>query len=81
MMDMAGHSGGMMGQGMGFVGILFMVLFWVAIILLIVWLYRQIRGAGAGEISKSALDILKGRYARGEITKAEFAEMKDELEK
>lgn len=79
--DMMGHGEGAMGHAGGFLGILFMVLLWAAIILLIVWLYRQIRGTGAGELSKSALDILKERYAKGEITKAEFEEMKKELEK
>ena len=76
-----GYGGGMMGYGGGFLGILFMVLFWAAVILLIVWLYRQIRGAGTEEVSKSAIDILKERYAKGEIKKEEFNEMKEELEK
>ncbi len=74
-------GGDMMGHAGGFLGILFMVLFWAAIILLIVWLYKQVRGTAAVGASKSALDILKERYAKGEMTKEEFAEMRKELEK
>jgi putative membrane protein len=86
-MDISGVSGaencyfgGMMGHGTGYLGFFFMVLFWAAIGLLIVWLYKQIRGAGVEEASKSALDILKERYAKGEITEEEYREMKKELE-
>ncbi|MEE8400594.1 MAG: hypothetical protein V3R86_00365 [Candidatus Hydrothermarchaeaceae archaeon] len=46
-------------------GIIFLVLFWTVLILLIIWLYRQFKGAGEVRVSKYALDILKERYARG----------------
>ncbi|MEW6748950.1 MAG: SHOCT domain-containing protein [Candidatus Micrarchaeota archaeon] len=76
--------GGMMGDGvMGYyswgwiVGLVFWVLVFVAIVLLIYWLYRSIRG---GAPARSALEILKQRYARGEITKKQFEEMRKDLE-
>jgi len=67
--------GGMMGYGGWWllVGALFWILILVALILAIYWLYRNIRGSGG-----SAIEILRQRYARGEMSKKEFDEkMKD----
>jgi putative membrane protein len=80
-----GMGPGMMtwGYGMGWFGSIFMFLvpiaFIVAIIFLIRWLIvstGQSRETGTGE---SALDILKKRYARGEIDRDEFEEKKKDL--
>ena len=63
---------------MGF-GVLIMVLFLAVLVgsLLIVW--RSLRGQGTVSRADSAADILKKRYARGEITKQEFEDMKRDL--
>lgn len=67
------------GWGMGF-GWIFMVLFWALVILGIVYIVQAIsRRAGQAGPVESALDILKKRYAKGEITKEEFERMKDDL--
>lgn len=58
-------------------GWLMMLLFWGAIIWLIVWAVRNV--AGGAKRDNSALDILKERYARGEITKHEFEEKKKDI--
>ena len=78
MWDYMNHYGwGGMGMGIG------MLLFWGLLIALIVVLLRSTWSAGAcgkREEGKSALDILKERYARGEIGKEEFEQKKRDLE-
>ena len=71
------------GWGMGF-GMISMVLFWILIILGIVVLVRWVAGPASSGLPpappvKTALDILKERYARGEIDKQEFEEKKRDL--
>ncbi|KHO49325.1 MAG: hypothetical protein QT04_C0060G0018 [archaeon GW2011_AR11] len=68
---------GMMGFGMGF-GVLFMILFWGAVIWLVYSLIKaaQTNAQGKGE---SATAILKRRYAKGEISKKQYEEMWKEL--
>ena len=67
------------GWGMGF-GWIFMILFWAVVILGIVYIVqaisRRTRQSGPDE---TPLDILKKRYAKGEISKEEFERMKDDL--
>ena len=70
-------GGGMMGFGMGF-GAIIMVLFWGAII----WLVISLINAGtkkSEETPESPLGILKKRYAKGEITRDQYLEMEKEL--
>ena len=60
---------------------LYMIIVWVVIIagtvLLINWSIKQNQPGKNGE--KSALDILKERYAKGEINQKEFAAKKKDL--
>src|SRR3989338_8758084 len=64
---------GMIGFGMGF-GFLFMLLFWGLIIWLIVTLINSAQSNKKDD--SDPLTILKKRFAKGEITKKQFEEMK-----
>ena len=69
------YGGGWLWMAFGF---LMFVLFWGAVIWLIVWAVRKATGhreTPAGGAS-GALEIAKMRYAKGEITKEQFDEIK-----
>jgi putative membrane protein len=66
---------GFFGMGLGWI-------FWLIIIVVIVWVVFQFKGDNRGHYYKSSespLDILKKRYANGEILKDEFEKMKKDL--
>ena len=65
----------MMGLGM-----LFIVLFWGLVIVGVVYRMRWLMNRGLTSRPESSLDILKKRYARGEISKQEFEEMRRDVQ-
>ena len=72
------------GWGMGGLGLILTILFWVLAIALIVWLVRLLfrntaGGEGKGESRPAALDILDERYARGDIDKSQYESMKKDI--
>ncbi len=79
---------GMMGSGMWggwmFLMPIFFILFWGLVIWGIVILVRGLsQSGGTGSASSrpdSAMEVLKKRYARGEIDKKEYEEKKKDLE-
>ncbi|MCJ7555134.1 MAG: SHOCT domain-containing protein [Ignavibacteriaceae bacterium] len=70
------HDGFMGGMGYGWI-------FWIAIIALIVFLIIKFTNQNKSNrdigTSESSLDLLKKRYAKGEISKDEFDRMKIDL--
>lgn len=76
-----GMMGGFGGFGFPFMGGIWMILFWVLIIGGVVWLIQSFaRGTtSSAPQGASLLEILKQRYAKGEITKEQFEQMKHDL--
>jgi putative membrane protein len=76
---------GTMGSwGMGWFGGIFMIVFWILILVGLVFVIRwliQATGKKGDSIQHGsrAMEILKERYARGEIDKAQFEAMKRDL--
>ncbi len=75
-------DGSVMGGGMG-IWTLFGMIFWivliVGVVLLVIWFIQRAAGGGTSKTGESALEILKKRYARGEISKEEFEEKKRDI--
>jgi putative membrane protein len=72
------HDGFMGGMWFGWI-------FWIVIIAIIVWAILRFTqkptySNSHKQVDKSPLDILKERYAKGEITKEDFDKMKNDLE-
>ena len=72
--------------GFPFIGGIGMLLFWLLIIVGAVWLVSALVSHNASPATNAAapmvespLDILKRRYAKGEINKEQFEEMKNTL--
>lgn len=72
------HMGGW-GWGWMAMGWIWMVLFWGAVIWLVVWGVKKVTEPHTGQGSQTPLDVLKLRYARGEISKEQYEQMKRDL--
>ncbi|MFN3974143.1 MAG: SHOCT domain-containing protein [Dehalococcoidia bacterium] len=66
------------GWWMG-IGLLWSLIFWGAIVFLIVWGVRTLTSRREERPSQDPLTILKERYARGEITREQYEQMRQDL--
>ncbi|MDQ7065875.1 MAG: SHOCT domain-containing protein [candidate division KSB1 bacterium] len=74
-----------MMHGFGFGGMWFGWLFWIVLIVVIVWAVKsfvdsQNRNAASRDSNADALEILKKRFANGEIDEEEFQRRKQLLQ-
>ena len=72
------------GLGMGGFGLIWMLLFWAVLILLAVWLVSMLFPAAKkpeqdDSQSVPASEILKQRYARGELSQEEYQQMAETI--
>jgi putative membrane protein len=64
---------------MGFFGWTMMILFWAAVVALVVWVVRSTATTRPGS-SSDAIGVLERRFAAGEIDSTEFEERKRVLD-
>ena len=76
MMGWPWYNFGWLGMGLG---ILIMIIIWAGLIALIAWIIIKLVRSGQKSSSETSLDIIKTRYAKGEITKKEFEQLKKDL--
>lgn len=83
---MMGLGFGYGGFGFGWIYAILMGVFWLlvigGVIALVIWLLRPGRMAEtiSGPPTNDALQILRERYAKGEITKEQYDQMRQDLE-
>lgn len=66
-------------------GFLMMILWTVLLIAILIWIFKTIQNRSSRDTStdlkqETSLDILKKRYARGEISKEEYDRIKKDLQ-
>jgi len=68
-----------MGNGWWAFGGISMMLLWIGVVILVIWGVMKIARSNGSETKSDALDIAKERYAKGEISKEEFEQIKKDL--
>jgi len=65
--------------GFGWLGMLVMALFWIGVIVLVIWGVKNVFSTRQPRVELDAEEILKQRYARGEISREELIQARDAL--
>ena len=66
--------------GLGGLGMLVMALFWIGVVVLVVWGLSSLFATRQLDVTPGAEEILKQRYARGEISRAEYLQARQTLQ-
>jgi putative membrane protein len=63
------------------IGMLFWLVIVAGIVLLVVWAVRTASGRGTGSVphGPDAIEIVRRRYASGEISREQFEQLKNDL--
>lgn len=72
-------NGASMMAGMGWPGLLLVLLLWGGAIVLALWGVSSLFPTGRVHIEANALEILRQRYARGEISRQELLQASETL--
>jgi putative membrane protein len=75
---MRGH-GWMWGMGMGFGGLV-MLAFWGVVVAGVILAIRSMGGFPGGQWHDTPLNMLKRRYAAGQLTREQYEQMRKDLE-
>ena len=62
-----------------FFGWLWLAVFWASVMALGIWIVRKLTERNGSQDSNNALGIARQRYARGEISREEFEQIKKDL--
>ena len=68
------------GMGWGFGGVFFAIILLIGVIVGIIFLVRWLINKNGSEMPQNSQEILKNRYARGEISREEYLQLKSDLE-
>ena len=74
-----GHHMGWDMFGYGYGGLLMWLLLIVLVVVVVYFIFRQQTVGRSSTTNETPLEILKKRYARGEISKEEYDRMKNDL--
>lgn len=75
------EGGPMMNYGFGYGGMFMWLIFLIVLGVAIYFIVQTLKDKKIGEdVTETPMNILKKRYAKGEITKEEFDRMKKDLE-
>ncbi|MBX6378729.1 MAG: SHOCT domain-containing protein [Clostridia bacterium] len=69
------------GPGWGWVGMIIMFLFWVAVIALAAWAVAALASPRVRWREDEAIELLRRRYASGEISEEQYLQMLQTLRK